>query len=55
MPTTEALMDSLKNCRKAISQAVPFSKQDDLLQRIQADIIADIRHSPSSPISPQVV
>jgi len=41
--TTDALMDSLKNCRKAISQAVPFSKQDDLLKKIEAAIITDIR------------
>jgi hypothetical protein len=46
MTTTPAetwiLMDSLKNCRKAISQAVPFSKQDAILQRIQDDIIAEL-------------
>ena len=32
-----------ENCRKAISQAVPFSRQDDLLKKIEADIMADIR------------
>ena len=41
--TTEILMAELKNCRKAISQAVPFSKQDDLLKKIEAAIITDIR------------
>ena len=39
----ETLMDSLKNCRKAISQTVPFSKQSDILAKIEADIMADIR------------
>jgi len=43
MTTIETLMDSLKNCRKAILQAVPFSRQDDLLKKIEADIMADIR------------
>ena len=43
MKTIETLMDSLKDCRKAISQTVPFSKQSDMLEKIEADIIADIR------------
>jgi hypothetical protein len=43
MTTIETLMDSLKNCRKAISQAVPFSRQDDLLKKIEANIMAEIR------------
>jgi hypothetical protein len=43
MTTIETLMDSLKNCRKAISQTIPFSRQDDLLKSIEADIMADIR------------
>jgi hypothetical protein len=43
MTTIETLMDSLKNCRKAISQTIPFSRQDDLLKKIEADIMAEIR------------
>jgi len=43
MTTIETLIDSLKNCRKAILQAVPFSRQDDLLKKIEADIMAEIR------------
>jgi len=41
--TTDALMAELKNCRKAISQAIPFSRQDDLLKKIEASIITAIR------------
>ena len=41
--TIETLMDSLKNCRKAISQTVPFSKQSDMLEKIETDILKDIR------------
>ena len=45
MTTIETLMDSLKNCRKAISQTIRFSRQDDLLKSIEADIIKDIRNT----------
>ena len=41
--TIETLMDSLKNCRKAISQTVPFSKQYNMLEKIEAEIITYIR------------
>lgn len=39
----ETLMDSLKNCRKAISQTVPFSQQSDTLVDIETAILADLR------------
>ncbi len=41
--TIETLMYSLKNVRRAIGQAVPFSKQYAMLTNIETAILTDIR------------